>query len=218
MLAKSTPHLLVVDDEETIQALCQRSLTSLGCEIQTASSGSEALSKLKVGLFDVVMTDIVMPGGLQGCELLEEIKHQDPRVDVIMMTGFPALDTALLALKGGAYDYLLKPFDQTSLRSIVSHCLEKRRLSEELLQEKRLRNDLEAAYLELQELERLKEAFLARVNHELRIPLAPAFLALNVITGFISDGKGREFCEMLRRRLTQLHDLIEDLLQFSETQ
>jgi signal transduction histidine kinase len=209
------PRLLVVDDEESIRRICHRTLVALSCDVDIASNGAEALERFKTGIYDIVITDLTMPGGLDGRGLLEEIKRCAPLTDVIVMTAFPALENAIPILKQGAYDYLIKPFTPDVLRSVVARCLEKRRLSEDLSREKRLRQELEAAYGQLQEMENLKEAFLARVNHELRIPLAPSLMALDLLANSLSNSEHQELCGLLRRRLHQLQETIESILLFS---
>src|SRR5258708_7293369 len=212
----NSPQILVVDDEPAIREACRRTLNGLGGRVETAETGDEALSLLQAGAFDVVVTDLAMPGTLDGLKLLEEIKQRSPDTDVIMMTGFPALDTAIPTLKNGACDYLIKPFDMNSLRAVVSRCFDKRRLSEELGREKRLRVELEAAYAQLQDMERLKEAFIARVNHELRIPLKPLFLVLDQLRDTSGSLQNRELCGLLEERARRLQEVIENVLLFTD--
>jgi signal transduction histidine kinase len=209
------PRLLIVDDEDSIRRVCQRTLASLACGVDTAPTAEEALRLFKAQAYDVVITDLAMPGRLDGRALLEEIKRLSPLTDVVVMTAFPALENAIPILKQGAYDYLIKPFTPDLLRSVVTRCLDKRRLSDDLCREKRLRQDLEAAYGQLQEMEQLKEAFLARVNHELRIPLAPALMALELLAGSLADPEHQTLCGVLRERLKQLQSIVESVLLFS---
>src|SRR5258708_11140777 len=137
------PRILIVDDEASVREFCRRALSAFSLEMQTASNGTEAFTQCKAGTFDVVITDLVMPGGIDGRALLEEIKRLSPVTDVIIMTAFPALESAIPTLKQGAYDYLTKPLDMDLLRSVLPRCLEKRRLTEELQREKALRRELE---------------------------------------------------------------------------
>ncbi len=210
------PRILIVDDEASVREFCRRALSAFSLEMQTASNGTEAFTQCKAGTFDVVITDLVMPGGIDGRALLEEIKRLSPVTDVIIMTAFPALESAIPTLKQGAYDYLTKPLDMDLLRSVLARCLEKRRLSEELQREKALRRELEAAYAELKDMEQIKEAFLARINHELRAPLAPAFLAVDLLCRVVKDPKALDLCSLLQQRLNDMQNLVESLLLFSE--
>lgn len=213
---ETPPSLLVVDDEAPVREVCRRTLTALGCAVRTAADAGEALAQLKEIPFDLILTDLTMPGALNGEKLLEEVKRLSPTTDVIIMTAFPALETAIPTLKKGACDYLIKPFDQPFLRALIERWREKRRLSEELNREKTLRQELQAAYRQLQEMEEIKEAFLARVNHELRIPLSPAFMALDLLKGRLPDEEARSLCDLLEQRLSHLWDVVEQLLLFSD--
>jgi signal transduction histidine kinase len=208
--------ILVVDDEASVREVCQRTLAGMECVVETAEGAEPALAKMRDHPFDLVLTDLTMPGPLNGEKLLEEIKCLYPSTDVIIMTAFPALDTAIPTLKKGAYDYLIKPFDQSFLKASVGRWQEKRQLSDDLSYEKTLRQDLEAAYRQLQEMEQIKEAFLARVNHELRMPLVPAFMALDILKGRMTDEHSQSLCSLLDQRLTRLQDVIEQLLLFAD--
>jgi DNA-binding NtrC family response regulator len=107
--------ILVVDDEIDMQKLLKRSLESaLDCRVETASSGEMALQMLAKSRFDLVLADIKMPG-MDGLELLELIKRATPEVTVVMMTAFGSIDTAVEAMKNGAYDFITKPFDHDAL-------------------------------------------------------------------------------------------------------
>lgn len=125
-MPESEETILVVDDESNVRTVCQRVLGSLGFKILLASDAKEALSYFTNGPPDLVLTDISMPGQ-SGIELLQEIKRRHPDCDVVIMTAFPNLETALPAIRSGAFDYLVKPFDQTELKAVVTRCFEKRR-------------------------------------------------------------------------------------------
>lgn len=117
--------ILIVDDEPNVRSVCQRVLGALGYKISLASDAKEALSYFTDDPPDLVLTDVSMPG-MTGTQLLEEIKSRHPGTDVVVMTAFPDLQTALPAFRGGAYDYLIKPFDQSELRSVVERCFKRR--------------------------------------------------------------------------------------------
>ena len=116
--------LLLIDDEVDVQYSFQRIFDSPELELTTASSGEEGLkliSKLKP---DLVMMDIRMGSGLTGLETLRRIRQLDPKLLVILMTAYGTTRVAIEAMKLGAYDYLLKPFDVPKLKDIVSRALE----------------------------------------------------------------------------------------------
>lgn len=129
--------VLVVDDEEPIRDICSRILRSQGHEVAAVPSGDDAIPLLLDG-FDIVLTDIMMPGKNNGLKLLKAVREKT-RTDVIIMTAFPEMDTALEALRQGAYDYLIKPFTVESLTAAVNRCAERRDLSEELARERAMR-------------------------------------------------------------------------------
>ncbi len=109
-----SPRVLVVDDEPTLLKALEALLRRKGCEVTALESPIAATQKLAQEDFDVALLDIKMPQ-LSGLELLHAVKHRRPEVEVIMMTGHATVETALAALKAGAYDYLTKPFDDVEL-------------------------------------------------------------------------------------------------------
>ena len=117
--------ILVVDDEPTFRNLLQGFLASAGHTVVSAESGEEALVRLAEREFDMILTDVVMPG-INGLDLLERSRSLNPRAAVFVMTGYPALDTAVAALRRGACDYLEKPFALDDLETCVQRVLEHR--------------------------------------------------------------------------------------------
>ncbi len=115
-------HVLVVDDEGTMRCAVSEVLKKSGYEVVAAGSGEDALEKFSEGLFNLVITDIKMPG-MGGMELLLEIKKRSPRIPVVMMTAFGTIETAVAAMKQGAVDYLLKPFSADILEEVVEGIL-----------------------------------------------------------------------------------------------
>jgi DNA-binding NtrC family response regulator len=117
--------ILVVDDEPAIQDILTWSLEAEGYNVATAASGEEALTRFAEQDFDVIVTDIVMPG-LNGLDLLERSRVLNPRASVIVMTAYAALETAITALRRGASDYLEKPFSVEVLKQRVQRLLQYR--------------------------------------------------------------------------------------------
>ncbi|MFA6003198.1 MAG: response regulator [Elusimicrobiota bacterium] len=216
--AQTAIRALVVDDDYNIRAICQAILARLGFSVETARDGEEGWGMCQRQTFDLVLSDIHMPGSIDGVKLVESIKQVSPGTDVIIMTGVPDLDTAIPALKLGAYDYLIKPFNQGLLESVIARCLAKRQLSVELQREKIMRAELQAAYAELQSVERIKEAILGRVHHELRTPITVGMLAAECLAESQPDEKGRELAEKVRKSLAELKDKVEDILLYSQLQ
>ncbi len=122
--------VLAVDDQRYFRELLEGFLTEEGFEVQTASSAEEALHMLDHGRFDIVVTDLVMPG-MDGNELVHRVKQRHPDQDIIVVTGVVDVKTAVEAMKLGASEYLLKPFDRATLASALEAVLQRRRLENE---------------------------------------------------------------------------------------
>ncbi|MDH3211234.1 MAG: sigma-54 dependent transcriptional regulator [Myxococcales bacterium] len=136
MTAKA--RILVVDDERSMQEFLEIFFRSEGYEVATAEDLQSALLHVEGNDFDVVVTDIRMPGG-SGIDLLHAIVETSPETVVIMMTAFASTETAIAAIKEGAYDYITKPFKVEEVRIVVEKALEKKLLSSE---NRRLRTEL----------------------------------------------------------------------------
>jgi two-component system response regulator PilR (NtrC family) len=130
--------VLVVDDERGMRDFLEIFFRREGMEVTTATSLAEARALLEADDYDLVMTDVQMPGG-SGIELLRSVKEAAPETVVIVMTAFATTETAIEAMKDGAYDYLTKPFKIDEVRLVVSKALEKKLLS---VENKRLRSEL----------------------------------------------------------------------------
>jgi DNA-binding NtrC family response regulator len=127
------PRVLVVDDEESIQMLLREALTSWGYQVTCVGSGPAAIAALEGKLFDAALTDIRMPE-MDGLSLLREIKRHDESIEVVIMTRYPTVATAVEALKEGAYDYLPKPLILDELRHLMTRLMERRFLRGEVNQ------------------------------------------------------------------------------------
>jgi len=120
--------ILVVDDEETIREIVCSMLTTASYKCRQASSGMEALALLESGEeFELMLSDLMM-ANLDGIGLLEKTKERFPEMPVVMVTAVHDISVALAAIRNGAYDYLLKPFEREQLLATVSRALENRRL------------------------------------------------------------------------------------------
>jgi len=121
---------LVVDDEQDIRDACERILTRAGLRVLKASRGDEALSVLAKENVDIVLLDLKMPG-MDGLEVLSRISAKYRKIQVIVITGYATVETAIEAMKQGAYDFIAKPFDPDQLRIVVRRAWEKIRLTRE---------------------------------------------------------------------------------------
>ena len=115
-------NILVVDDELALRQITADTIARHGHTVETAGGGNEALEKLKVGEFDICLSDIRMPD-LSGLELIERAKALKIETSFLMMTAYASVTTAIEAMKLGAYDYLVKPFDVPKLKEIVANAL-----------------------------------------------------------------------------------------------
>ncbi|HET7752721.1 MAG TPA: sigma-54 dependent transcriptional regulator [Anaeromyxobacteraceae bacterium] len=113
------PHVLIVDDELNIRRVLAAMLKREGYEVTTAADGNQALAVLHRTPVHVVVTDLVMPG-LGGLELLTRVSAQYPDVPVIVITAHGTVETAVQALKAGAFDYITKPFEQAELAKVIA--------------------------------------------------------------------------------------------------
>ena len=132
--------VLVVDDERDIRDGSERILTRKGYKVTTASNGEEALERVKETEFAIVLLDLKMPG-MDGLEVLRLIRESHPETLVIVITGYATIETAIEAMKRGAYDFMPKPFKPDQLRIVVDRAIELKQLAEEAkrLQEERQR-------------------------------------------------------------------------------
>ncbi len=122
--------ILAVDDQRYFRELIEGLLSDEGFEVKTASNGEEALHILEREDFEIVITDLVMPG-IDGSQLVQRIKERLPDQDVVMVTGVVDVKTAVEAMKQGATDYILKPFDRNILIGSLEKILQRRRLRDE---------------------------------------------------------------------------------------
>jgi len=116
--------LLVVDDEQDIRDASERILSRIGYQVQKASRGDEALDILNKNSIDIVLLDLKMPG-MDGMEVLAKIRERSTEIQVIVITGYATVETAIEAMKQGAYDFIPKPFEPDQLRIVVNRAWEK---------------------------------------------------------------------------------------------
>lgn len=122
--------LLIVEDEETLCESLKRVLSKEGYIVDTVSNAESALGKFEKGIYDLIITDIILPG-ISGIELLKKIKERNAGQIVIIMTAYASLETAVEALRAGAYDYVVKPIIHEEIKQIVKNALKQEALQEE---------------------------------------------------------------------------------------
>jgi two-component system, NtrC family, response regulator AtoC len=124
-------HVLIVDDDQSLAETLTKAMTRRGFVVSWRTSAAEALTLLDEQVFDVVVTDLHMEG-MNGFELCERIAADRPDVPVVMITAFGSLDSAVGAIRAGAYDFVTKPFDVETLRLTLSRAVQHRRLRDEV--------------------------------------------------------------------------------------
>ncbi|NNE43770.1 MAG: response regulator [Gemmatimonadetes bacterium] len=208
-----TERILVIDDEQNIRATLEEFLSLTGFDVDTAENGAAGLDLLGRNSYDLVVSDVRMPG-VDGIAVIEWMKETCPGVPVIIMSGHATVDSTLRALRLGAYDYLLKPFTLDEMQRTIGNCLEKRRLE-------RKNVELEEMNERLREIERIKDDLLSTLSHEFRTPLTSmlGFLAL-------MDSRGNDnlrpdqahALDAIRSNARRLDMMVGNLLTLTETQ
>jgi signal transduction histidine kinase len=203
------PSILIVDDELGLLSSLVMAFETQGYRSAGAASAAEALDRLRETSFDVVLTDLVMPG-MDGLSLLERVRADFPDTVIILMTGGATVESAVRALKGGASDYVVKPFRLAEIFHIVERCREQHGLRRENLQ-------LSEVNRRLQELDRLKSNLLSAISHEFRTPLT-------IMTGWLDlllrgqfgpvSLEQRESLAAVQTSAVRLGRLITNLLAF----
>jgi len=207
--------VLVVDDEESVRIILQRFLKEAGYDVVTAADGQEALDKVSELKVRVVLSDVKMPG-MSGIEVLRKLTADYPDICVIMATAVVDTQTAVEAMKLGAYDYVTKPFNRDDLVIRVRKAIEKFELEGKL--EERTA-ELELAMRSAEAANQAKSSFLAGMSHELRTPLT-AILGLSEVLQDEYFGKlnkkQKEYLDDIRTSGQHLLSLINDILDLAK--
>ncbi|MCX7677863.1 MAG: response regulator [Spirochaetes bacterium] len=198
--------ILVVDDEEKIASRISRLLEREGYSVDVAYSGEEAIHKLTIRHYEIVLTDLNMPGK-NGFDVMECIQRENLNTLPLVLTGYASIESAITAIKLGAYDFIKKPIDAATLTLVVNRAAERVML---LRENKR---HLE----ELEKLNELKNEFLSVVSHDLRSPLATIGGYVNYLLkkGNLGDFE-RRYLVIIRDIADNLYQLVNELLDISK--
>ncbi len=200
--------ILVCDDEKGIREGCRRILSSEGYTVDTAENGKLGMDKVKENSYDLVLVDLMMPV-MGGLEMMEQVRQIDPGIILVVITGFATVETAVEAMKHGAYDYIPKPFNPDQLLAVINRGLDKRRLTieKEKLREERDQRLLEVAS-EKSKLHTIVNSMadgILVINRERQLALwNPAVLKMLNVTGRVDSGVGMDYRKALRQK-----DLVE---------
>jgi signal transduction histidine kinase len=161
------PTILLIEDELQLRDNLQILLQSAGYQVTTAANGEEGLQQIREQPFDLVITDLVMPG-MDGFQIMDYLRGHRPETVVVAMTGYASTESAIQALRKGAYDYLTKPLDVDLMHSVVARAMEKVRLQKDLqrsLEQIKAREEqLLKAHNELEQRVEERTAALAQAN------------------------------------------------------
>jgi diguanylate cyclase (GGDEF)-like protein len=122
---KAPSRLLIIDDDEDVRLLLKDLLEESDYEVQTAQCGEDALKMIRATTYDLVVTDLRLTG-MHGLEVVKEVKAIDSGIDVIVMTGYASVNSAVESMKAGAVDYITKPFNSDQIRMVVQKNIERR--------------------------------------------------------------------------------------------
>ncbi len=135
-MSKAEPRVLVVDDEEEIRDSLELLLTSEGVLADTVANGEEGIERIESNLYDLVLLDLMLPGR-SGLEIQKEVRSIDPTLPVVIITAMADIETAVAAIRSGAYDYITKPWNNEKLMAIAGNAIKQRRLHNENVQLRR---------------------------------------------------------------------------------
>ena len=125
--------VLIVDDDESLCYFLERALRKAEYEVESVHDGEEALAKIRTNFYDLVLMDNIMPPGLSGLEIFRQLHELNPKLPVIIMTAFGTTETAIEAMRLGAYDYITKPFDLNDILQLTEKAIEAGKLMAEVV-------------------------------------------------------------------------------------
>lgn len=196
--------MLIADDEKGIRTALELLLEGEGYSVTTIGDGKSAIELIRAEDFDLVLSDVRMPGA-SGLEILEEIRKMTTGPDMIIITAYGSIETAIQALKNGARDFLIKPFSNDLLKMTINRTLNVRNISEE--------------NIKLRELERMKKEFITMIAHELRTPLTAikGYLKL-VLSGMAGELKTnqKEFLGVVHQNSERLQNIINKMIDMGQ--
>lgn len=219
-----TAHILLVDDDAMLlQALSQTIILRMSMvEVETVDSAQEALRRLQEHSYGAIVSDIKMPG-MDGLELLAQAHEQHANTPVLLMTGHNDHQLAIQALRGGAYDYILKPVDRDDFIAALYRALQTHQLRLQIEEQQRaleryalsLEGLIERRTRELAEANRAQEALLRRLAVQLRVPLTSLQAIANDVDQHLHhEGEVEQVMDdvaQLKRSLHQMEEVVYEV-------
>lgn len=200
--------VIVIDDDYAMRLSCGKILAKMGLPAETFEDGARGLAAVAAAKPAMLIVDLKMPG-ISGMEVISRVHEIDPQIIIVVITGYATIDTAVQAMKCGAYDFLPKPFSPDDLRLIVNRGLERRRLAMEAQ-----RSEIEQTIL--------KRRFVTFVSHQLRTPLVAIHQYLDVLRHLdeTADNPARrqEWLDRCLTRIEELQNLIADWLTLARVE
>jgi len=215
--------ILVVDDEVSDREVCADVIEQLNYTISVASSEKEALEILEKNEFEIVVTDLSMETNRSGINLLKKIKEKSPDTQVIIMTAFGSIDTAVEALKSNAFDYITKPLNMQKLAILIQRCRdsldrlrEQRIIRQQLLEKTKELNNMQKALIESEKKAAVSK-LITGIAHQLRNPIFSIRSTLEYcIDKFKLPQEVYENIEICIKNIDLANSVIDDLIHFPQ--
>lgn len=199
--------ILIVDDEASSRDLCRLFLEADGYDVETADQAEKALALLSIKRFDLILTDLSMPD-MDGVELVKQVKYNHPHTDVIIMTAFGSVSSAVESMRAGAYDYITKPFPRDLLRATIRRCLENHNLKKEIskMQTELFKKDRLAAV----------GAMAGAIAHRMRNPLNIIQMCAQYLEGQVANNDEQvQVLRAIEEKVKVLEQLTRDFVEYS---
>ncbi len=207
LISVTENHILIVDDEAPSRDLCRLFLETEGYRVDVSDRAEKALALLAVKRFDLILTDLSMPD-MDGVQLVKHVKYHYPASNVIIMTAFGSVASAVESMKAGAYDYIIKPFPRDLLLATVRRCLESHNLKREISK----------MQTELLKKERLAAvgAMAGAIAHRMRNPLNIIQMCAQYLEGNVSgNAEHLQILQAIQEKVKVLEQLTRDFVEYS---
>lgn len=199
--------ILIVDDEAPSRDLCKLFLEADGYDVETSDEAEKALALLSIKRFDLILSDLSMPD-MDGVELVRQVKYHYPHTDVIIMTAFGSVSSAVESMRAGAYDYITKPFPRDLLRATIRRCLESHNLKREIskMQTELFKKDRLAAV----------GSMAGAIAHRMRNPLNIIQMCAQYLEGQVSSNQEQlQVLKAIEEKVKVLEQLTRDFVEYS---